>query len=198
MRPPFDPTIIVFIVGALVCLYWLRALRLAREGARLFLRNLLKAFLVFCFSMAALGATRLRTHLGPSQEQRAAGFVALISSVKPGVGSGPDTYQNRQNEQSLVPVETRVDVEPFRERALAGNTMLWSGQNRVSACPSDVYAVGDGARRSAPLFNWSRISVTSDQNSLRLSISLKILDVSSKPSLASLDWRSSPATLGLE
>src|SRR5580704_19098564 len=78
MRPPFDPTIIVFIVGALVCLYWLRALRLAREGARLFLRNLLKAFLVFCFSMAALGATRLRTHLGPSQEQRAAGFVALI------------------------------------------------------------------------------------------------------------------------
>jgi hypothetical protein len=39
---------IIFIVGAIVCLYWLRALRLARQGARLFLRNLLKSIIVFC------------------------------------------------------------------------------------------------------------------------------------------------------
>ena len=53
MPPPFqftgDPNAdwIIFIVGALICLYWLRALRLAREGARRFLRSLAIAFLVF-------------------------------------------------------------------------------------------------------------------------------------------------------
>jgi hypothetical protein len=76
--PPLDLNLVVFIVGALVCLYWLRALRLAREGARLFLRNLLKAVVVFCFLMALLTANRSQTHLVPSQEQLAAGFVALI------------------------------------------------------------------------------------------------------------------------
>jgi len=78
MQPPFDLNAVLFIIGAFVCLYWLRALRLAREGARLLLRNLLKAFVVFCFSMAALDATRSQTHLVPSQEQLAAGFVALV------------------------------------------------------------------------------------------------------------------------
>lgn len=80
MQPSFHVTAewIIFIVGALVCLYWLRALRLAREGARLFLRNLLKAIMVFCFSMAILTAMRARTHLLPSQEQLIAGFAALI------------------------------------------------------------------------------------------------------------------------
>lgn len=84
MQSPFhitgDPNAdwIIFIVGAVVCLYWLRALRLAREGARIFLRNLLKAIMVFCALMAILTAARLRTHLLPSQEQIIAGFVALI------------------------------------------------------------------------------------------------------------------------
>lgn len=84
MQPPFhltgDPTAnwIIFVIGALLCLYWLRALRLAREGVRLFLRNLLKAVAAFCFSMALLAAIRARTHLLPSQEQVIAGFVALI------------------------------------------------------------------------------------------------------------------------
>jgi hypothetical protein len=41
-------------------------------------------------------------------------------------------------------------------------------------------------------------TVTRHQNLLDLSICLKTLDVSFKPSLASLDWRDSPATLGLE
>lgn len=53
MQPPFyitgDPNAdwIIFVIGALVCVYWLRALRLAREGARLFLRNLAFAVLAF-------------------------------------------------------------------------------------------------------------------------------------------------------
>jgi hypothetical protein len=85
MQPPFNFTSninanwIIFIVGSLICLYWLRALRLAREGARLFLRNLIRAITVFAFLMAALIAFRLRTHLVPGQEQIIAGFVALIS-----------------------------------------------------------------------------------------------------------------------
>jgi 5-methylcytosine-specific restriction endonuclease McrA len=53
MQPPFhiagnpDVDWIIFIAGLLVCLYWLRALRLAREGARLFLGNLTVATVVF-------------------------------------------------------------------------------------------------------------------------------------------------------
>ena len=84
MQPPFhvtgDPNVdwVIFIVGFFVCLYWLRALRLAREGARLFLRNLASAVLMFCASMLILTAARLQTHLQPSQEQVIAGIVALL------------------------------------------------------------------------------------------------------------------------
>lgn len=84
MQPPFNFTAnananwIIFVGGAIFCFYWLRALRLAREGAKLFLRNFLNAIIVFCFLMAALTAIRLRTHLLPSQEQVIAGFGALI------------------------------------------------------------------------------------------------------------------------
>ena len=69
---------IIFIGGALFCLYWLRALRLAREGARLFLSNLVCAVIVFALSMAVLTSVRTRTNLMPSQEQVISGFVALI------------------------------------------------------------------------------------------------------------------------
>ena len=88
MQPPLHitgaPNVdwIVFVVGAVVCLYWLRALRLAREGARLFLRNLARAVLVFGASMIIFIAVRLQTHLQPSQEQVIAGFVALIFFVR--------------------------------------------------------------------------------------------------------------------
>jgi hypothetical protein len=84
MQPPLNITGIpnvdwvIFITGAVICLYWLRALRLAREGARLFLLNLLKAMIVFCILMAVLTAMRLQTHLLPSQEQIMAGFAALL------------------------------------------------------------------------------------------------------------------------
>src|ERR1035441_3238054 len=84
MQPPFhftgNPNVdwIVLFAGALVCLYWLRALRLAREGARLFVRNLLKAVVAFSLSMVVLIAMRMRTNFVPSQEQLIAGFVALV------------------------------------------------------------------------------------------------------------------------
>lgn len=84
MPPPIhvtgDPTTdwIIFIAGFVVCLYWLRALRLAREGARLFIRNLLRSIIVFSFLMAVLNVVRPQTHWNPAQEEIAAGFVALI------------------------------------------------------------------------------------------------------------------------
>lgn len=84
MRPPFhvtgDPTAdwLVFIVGFFVCLYWLRALRLAREGARRFLRNLVKAVILFGALMAILSGIRLQSHLAPDQEKGIAGVVAFI------------------------------------------------------------------------------------------------------------------------
>lgn len=84
MQPPLrvtgDPNAdwVIFMVGTLVCLYWLRALRLAREGARLFLRNLARAVLVFCFVMLIFGAMRLQTHLQPSQEEVISVFIGLI------------------------------------------------------------------------------------------------------------------------
>jgi hypothetical protein len=88
MQPPLQITgnlnvdWIIFVAGSVVCLYWLRALRLAREGARLFLRNLARAALVFCVLMMMLIAVRLQTHLQPSQEQVIAGVVALICFVR--------------------------------------------------------------------------------------------------------------------
>ena len=84
MQPPFhitgDPKVdwVIFIAGFFVSLYWLRALRLAREGARLFLRSIAIAILVFCASMLILTAIRLQTHLQSSQEQVISGIVALL------------------------------------------------------------------------------------------------------------------------
>lgn len=88
MPPPIhitgDPNAdwIIFIVGAGFALYWLRALRLAREGARLFLRNLATAVLVFGVVMLILTAARLQISLQPTQEQVVAGITALIVFAK--------------------------------------------------------------------------------------------------------------------
>jgi hypothetical protein len=60
MPPPFRLTgnpnadWLILVAGALVCLYWLRALRLAREGARRFLGNVVLAVLLFIVSRAVL------------------------------------------------------------------------------------------------------------------------------------------------
>lgn len=62
MQPPFHVTgdsivdWIIFGVGLIVCLYWLRALRLAREGARLFLSNFALAAVVFFICEVSLAS----------------------------------------------------------------------------------------------------------------------------------------------
>jgi hypothetical protein len=110
MQPPFhitgDPNVdwIIFVVGAVVCLYWLRALRLAREGARLFLRNLAKAVLAFCALIVILTAVRLQTHFQPSQEQFIAGFAALITRRLSAVWLPP--LRERPNGMSQIPFRT--------------------------------------------------------------------------------------------
>jgi multisubunit Na+/H+ antiporter MnhB subunit len=81
MQPPFhvtgDLTIawIIFGIGFIVCLYWLRALRLAREGARLFLRNLAFAVLVFCGCVFVFAGVM---HWPASNANMASRFVGLI------------------------------------------------------------------------------------------------------------------------
>jgi hypothetical protein len=88
MQPPIHVTGVanadwtIFVVGTFICLYWLRALRLAREGARVFLRNLTKAALFFGFVIFILSAERTKTNLQPRQEQFAAGIVALFFFVR--------------------------------------------------------------------------------------------------------------------
>jgi hypothetical protein len=106
MQPPLHitgiPNVdwIIFIVGAAICVYWLRALRLAREGARLFLRNLLKAVIVFCVLMIILTALRPRTHYQPSQEHVIAGVGSLILFVR----------WKRQKRSRYIPKSTRRAV----------------------------------------------------------------------------------------
>jgi hypothetical protein len=64
MQPPHFTGIpnldwIILGVGFVIALYWLSALRLAREGVRLFLLNLVKAGIVFWVSLAVLTALRV-------------------------------------------------------------------------------------------------------------------------------------------
>ena len=75
-NPNLDLIILVF--GFLIALYWLRALRLAREGARLFLYNLLKAFITFFIALAVCSAPQLRVHVQSAQAKGISGFIAFI------------------------------------------------------------------------------------------------------------------------
>jgi NADH:ubiquinone oxidoreductase subunit 6 (subunit J) len=92
-----DPVWIVVIVGAVVCLYWLRALRLAREGVRLWVRQLALAVLVFCGAMMMFSVTQLQTPRQPVQEEVIAGFAALIFFISYG-GRKRSRYTPRQYE----------------------------------------------------------------------------------------------------
>jgi len=104
--PPFhlteNPTADWLIIGvsALFCLYWINALRLAREGARLFFSNVVKAGAVFVLLVVALGLSRPRTHLLSSQEAIIAGVVALICFVR---------FQSRKRSRN-IPQATRRAV----------------------------------------------------------------------------------------
>jgi hypothetical protein len=80
MQLPFritgDPTFdwIILACGGLFCLYWLRGLRLAREGARLFLENLCIAILVLILGQALLVAMSVR----PNNAVFVAGLAAVL------------------------------------------------------------------------------------------------------------------------
>jgi hypothetical protein len=84
MQPPIhltgDPKLdwVIFIVGLCIALYWLRALRLAREGARLFLQNLLKALVAFCIVLAVCSTPQVQVRVPPAQAKGISGFVAFI------------------------------------------------------------------------------------------------------------------------
>ncbi|HYA17991.1 MAG TPA: HNH endonuclease [Bryobacteraceae bacterium] len=85
MQPPIhissDPSVnwIIFVVGCVAALYWLRALRLAREGARLFLRNVAKAILVFVACALLIPAI---LHVDPKQSQFWSLFIAFVAWVR--------------------------------------------------------------------------------------------------------------------
>lgn len=84
LKPPFqissDPIIdwIIFSIATLLCLYWLRALRLAREGARLFLSNLLKAVVAYCLLRIFLGLVQIQMYLPQVQDHMIAGVAAFV------------------------------------------------------------------------------------------------------------------------
>jgi hypothetical protein len=80
MQPPFfithNPTIdwVILIVAGIICLYWLRALRLAREGAHHLLRNFVVAILAFFACQLVLTGMRMQSN----NSLVLSGVVALI------------------------------------------------------------------------------------------------------------------------
>ena len=106
MQPPIrftgDPKLdlIIFIVGFFIVLYWLRALRLAREGARLFLHNVLKAFLAFCIALAICSTPQVQVHVQPAQAKGISGFIAFILFV----------YWRGQKRSRYIPKATKRAV----------------------------------------------------------------------------------------
>ena len=69
---------LVLVAGALFALYWLRALRLAREGARRFMFNLARSVIVFVVSLIALAASG---RLERSQVQGLSFCVAFLAFI---------------------------------------------------------------------------------------------------------------------
>jgi hypothetical protein len=92
----------IFIVGAVVCLYWLRALRLAREGARRFLKNLMKAIVLLFAVILILPAFRSLTHWVSKQEQLTAGFVSFFLLVR---------WQNQKRSRYIPKATRRAVIE---------------------------------------------------------------------------------------
>ena len=75
-----DPSLdwIIAAVVAVVALYWLRALRLAREGARRFLANVLKSGLVFVGSEFILSSALKMDYSRSQGLSLCVAFVALV------------------------------------------------------------------------------------------------------------------------
>jgi 5-methylcytosine-specific restriction endonuclease McrA len=69
---------IILGAGALFALYWLRALRLAREGVRRFLANVAKSVLVFVVSDVALSTLFKLDNSRAQGLSMCAAFIALV------------------------------------------------------------------------------------------------------------------------
>ncbi len=88
-RPAAD--LIIFAVAAVVCLYWLRALILARQGAKLFFLDFAIAILIFFGIVGAFDMMRTRTHTQPMQEHFVAAMVAFFFLFRHGGRKRPRT-----------------------------------------------------------------------------------------------------------
>ena len=105
MQPPHFTGIanldwLILGVGFVIALYWLKALRLAREGARLFLRNVLKAFIVFLGVLLLCSTPQLQERVQPAQAKGLSGFIAFISFL----------YWNGQKRSRYIPKATKRAV----------------------------------------------------------------------------------------
>ena len=107
MQPPIHVTgashvdWAIFIFGAVVSLYWLRALRLAREGARRFLRNLLKAIILFAAVMVVLTLPQ-QTFVQPHERMFLALFIAFVFFVR---------WQNQKRSRYISKATRRAVIE---------------------------------------------------------------------------------------
>lgn len=79
LRISGDPALdwIICIVLTVICIYWLRALHLAREGVGLFFGNLAGASLVFIVALFLFSGLREPTNLPQQQQTVLAGLVAI-------------------------------------------------------------------------------------------------------------------------
>jgi hypothetical protein len=106
MQPPIQVTgephldWLICIIAWFLCLYWFRALRLAREGARLFLRSLIRAVIVFLLLATILPAMRAQTHFSSNVEQTITLFAAILAFGPP----------HRRKRSRYIPKATRQEV----------------------------------------------------------------------------------------
>ena len=75
-----NPTVdwLILIAGVAFSLYWLRALRLAREGARRFVLDVFRAFLVYVLAFLGLGVSGRFDHSQVQGLSMCAAFLAFI------------------------------------------------------------------------------------------------------------------------
>jgi hypothetical protein len=103
IQPPIhvsgNPNIdwIIFGVGLVFALYWLRALRLARQGVRLLIRNAAKAVIVFAVCAIAIPTA---FHIQAAQSQFFAFFIAFCFFLR---------WQNTKRSR-YVPASTKRAV----------------------------------------------------------------------------------------
>jgi len=81
-----DPALeaILFALFLFACIYWVRALHLAREGAGFILQNLIHAAIVFVVAFFLFGAAQRQTNMLQEQRVVFAGLIALVFLIVEG------------------------------------------------------------------------------------------------------------------